>query len=245
MKNQYELVPEQLIRIFDPTIFDFAESEAASQKQNIIGQSRAVAALQFGLGINKEGFHIYVSGPHGTGRMTAVKMFLEQIAQKQETPQDWCYVNNFDDAYRPKALALPSGKGKEFQQDVSYFIEVVKKGIPKVFQQEQYTNQRDTLIREFEELKSKKVEELKTQAGTLGFQAEFGTEGILLLPIVNGKPITDNDVQTIPPQEQEEILKKRKILESSIKARIKELRDIDQQAHEKFRVFEKEYVSRI
>ncbi|MCI0442102.1 AAA family ATPase, partial [bacterium] len=103
MNGKHELSYDQLRKIFSPESLKQSASQKAPEEQNIIGQKRAVAALRFGLGIQGDGFHIYVSGQHGTGRMTAVKMFLQQIARKQSKPPDWCYVNNFEDPYKPKA----------------------------------------------------------------------------------------------------------------------------------------------
>jgi Cdc6-like AAA superfamily ATPase len=75
---------------------------------------RAVRALKFGLGIRNQGFNIYVAGYPGTGRKTAVKNLVEEIARVEPVPPDWCYVNNFANQYEPKAIQLPAGKGKEF-----------------------------------------------------------------------------------------------------------------------------------
>ena len=87
--------------------------------QSIIGQSRALQAIQFGLGIGEKGFNIYAAGQQGTGRTSAIKTFLDSQASEKETPLDWCYVYNFKDAYCPKALSLPAGKGREFKQDMT------------------------------------------------------------------------------------------------------------------------------
>lgn len=81
----------------------------------LIGQPRAAAALRFGLGIDGLGFHIYAAGPPGLSKMTAVQTFLQDTAARKESPPDWCYVNNFDDPYQPKALQLPAGQGRQLQ----------------------------------------------------------------------------------------------------------------------------------
>jgi Cdc6-like AAA superfamily ATPase len=77
----------------------------------IIGQDRAVRALNFGLKIQDKGFNIYIAGVPGTGRETAVVNFLSEIAKTRPVPPDWCYVYNFKDPNRPNALRLPPGKG--------------------------------------------------------------------------------------------------------------------------------------
>jgi predicted ATP-dependent protease len=244
MKYEGKLTPEQICRTFDPEIFEYL-ADTNYAEQNIIGQPRAVAALKFGLGIKSEGFHIYVSGQHGTGRMTAIKKYLQEIARKDVRPCDWCYVNNFDDAYKPVALSLPYGKGREFQTDVARFVEEVRKGIPKAYEQDEYTKRRETITQEIEQIKNTKMEEIKAEAKSLGFVTEFGSGGILMLPIVDDKPVSDDEAHMIPLEKQNEILKKRQLLESYIKEKIKELRNIDHQAVEKFKLFDREFATRI
>jgi Cdc6-like AAA superfamily ATPase len=82
----HELSPQQLRRTFDPHALGIETTEHIEPLEGIIGQRRAVSALQFGLGIQELGFNIYVAGPPGIGKMTAVKSFLEELARQKETP---------------------------------------------------------------------------------------------------------------------------------------------------------------
>ncbi len=99
-----ELSAEQVRQRCDPSVFNCNSTEELEPLEKIIGQDRALSALKFGLNIPKPGFNIYVSGPAGTGRTTAIKSFLEALAAKKETSADWCYVHNFRDSYCPRAL---------------------------------------------------------------------------------------------------------------------------------------------
>jgi len=106
-----ELPPERLRNEIDPEQMHCKTTEEISPLEGIIGQGRAVKALKFGLDIKDLGFNIYVAGLPGTGRETAVKDFLEDVAKAKPVPSDWCYVNNFQNSYEPKAieLAIPPG----------------------------------------------------------------------------------------------------------------------------------------
>ncbi|HLG93222.1 MAG TPA: hypothetical protein VI546_00125, partial [candidate division Zixibacteria bacterium] len=75
-----ELSPEKLRKTYDPKALGIAHTGELKPLVGIIGQKRAVSALQFGLGIEGKGFNIYVAGPPGIGKMTAVKTFLEELA---------------------------------------------------------------------------------------------------------------------------------------------------------------------
>jgi Cdc6-like AAA superfamily ATPase len=109
-----ELSPESLRKECDTNVMRCKTTQELVPLSEIIGQERAVRALKFGLGIRNQGFNIYVAGYPGTGRKTAVKNFVEEIARVEPVPPDWCYVNNFANQYEPKAIQLPAGKGKEF-----------------------------------------------------------------------------------------------------------------------------------
>src|SRR3989304_6346068 len=99
-----ELPAEMVRKICDPTSLGCTTTRDMKPIEGIIGQDRAIRAIRFGLDIKEHGFNIFVAGVAGTGRTTAVKAFLEQIAKNKPVPPDWCYVNNFRDQYRPKAI---------------------------------------------------------------------------------------------------------------------------------------------
>ena len=62
-----ELPVEKLRRACDPDMMGCSDSSQISSLKTIIGQERAVRALQFGLGIKEKGFNIYVAGLPGEG----------------------------------------------------------------------------------------------------------------------------------------------------------------------------------
>ncbi len=102
-----ELSSEKLRKVCDVSSIPCKTTEDMQPLEGIIGQERAVNALKFGLNIKKEGFNVYVAGKSGTGRETAIKGFLEDLAKEVPVPHDWCYVNNFENSYEPKAIKLP------------------------------------------------------------------------------------------------------------------------------------------
>lgn len=113
------LVPiERLRRVCEPQTLNFSTTEELGKTKAILGQDRAARSSQFGLDIQALGFNVYVAGLPGTGRTTMVKRFLEDVAKDKRIPSDWCYVNNFHDSSRPKALRLPAKRAGRFQEEV-------------------------------------------------------------------------------------------------------------------------------
>ena len=143
-----ELPPESLRKVCDAKLIRCKTTEELIPISEIIGQERAVRALKFGLGIKNHGFNIYVAGLPGTGRKTAVKNFVEEIARGKPVPPDWCYVNNFSNQYEPNAVRLPAGKGKSFRDDVKNLIENIRTALPKAFESDDYASKREATIRD-------------------------------------------------------------------------------------------------
>lgn len=107
----------------DPGQLGFEDTSELEPLTDIIGQERAVEALEFSLGIKSVGFNLYVSGPAGTGKGTLVRRMVKRLAQAAPAPSDWCYVNNFQDPSRPTCLSFPAGQGASFKREMAGFIE--------------------------------------------------------------------------------------------------------------------------
>src|SRR3972149_10002143 len=159
-----ELSAENPRLVCHPSLIRCETTQELAPLREIIGQERAVRALKFGIGIRERGFNIYVAGFPGTGRTTAVKNFVEEIARVEPVPPDWCYVNNFSNPYDPKAIKLPLGKGKEFRDDVKNLIENIRTALPKAFESEDYTTKQEATIRGLERQRKELIEQLNAKA---------------------------------------------------------------------------------
>jgi len=200
--------------------------------EEIIGQERAVRALKFGLGIKEKGFNIYVAGYPGTGRTTAVKNFLDEVARAKPIPADWCYVNNFSNQYAPKAIRLSPGKGKEFQKDMKEFIEKTKRTLPKAFESEDYTAKRESTIKNMEAQRKVLLEQLNVEARKEGFIIQINPIGLFLIPVIKGKPASDEEIIALPPKVRDEIHKKKEHLETEMRNVTRQFMDTERKIEE-------------
>ncbi|HCW96364.1 MAG TPA: ATP-dependent protease, partial [Pseudomonas sp.] len=103
------LAPDALTRPFDPSQFSFTTTDELEPFFGVLGQERAVEALQFGVAMPRPGYNVYVMGEPGTGRFSFVRRYLKAEGKRLETPADWLYINNFDEPREPKALRLEPG----------------------------------------------------------------------------------------------------------------------------------------
>ncbi len=124
------LSPDDLYRRCDPSFFSFRTTANLPPLEEIIGQQRAVDAIDFGLNLKSDGFNIYVLGESGTGRTSAIRAFISKKAEKEIVPPDWCYVNNFREPGEPIAIRLEPGRGAEFQREMHELIASLRVEVP-------------------------------------------------------------------------------------------------------------------
>jgi lon-related putative ATP-dependent protease len=222
-----ELSPEKLRRECDPKWLSCETTEDVSPLEGIIGQERAMRALRFGLDIKERGFNVFVAGYPGTGRMTAVKDFLEEIAKGKSVPDDWCYVNSFTNPYEPKALKLPAGKGKGLQKDMETLIKEARSVLPKAFEGEDYAAKREATIRAIEQERQKLFTELNEKAQEQGFVIQSTPIGLLTIPVIQGQPLSDKDFLSLNPKTRDEIEKRREKLNADMRSAMRQLRNME------------------
>lgn len=227
-----KLSPAALRRTTDPAGFPFATTEELPRLEGIIGQPRAVEALQFGLDIQDPTFNIYVAGPPGTGRTTAVQSFLEELARQKETPDDWCYVNNFADSYRPRACRLPAGKGRELAGDMKTLVEKARQEVPRAFQSDEYTSRVEAIGETLSNQREALLTNLGQEAQQAGFALQSSPMGLMIVPIVGGQPLSDQAFVALPESAREDIRSRRTALEEKVKNTMKEVRRLEREAQE-------------
>jgi len=235
-----ELSFEKVRRECDPNLMPCETTEQIPPLKEIVGQERAVRALRFGLEIKERGFNIYAAGYPGTGRTTAVKDFLEEIAKDKPVPSDWCYVNNFSNPYEPKAMKLPKGQGWVFQRDMANLIGETQRSLPRVFKSEDYTNRRDATIRAIEEERQKLFAQLNKRAQEEGFILESTPMGLLTIPVVKGKPVSEQNFMALSPEVREEIQMRREKLSAELRTAIRQIRELEGRISEELKNLNRE-----
>jgi len=197
MVNKFEVLVKDLSEKYPSRLFDFKNTSELDTLDTIIGQKRAVEAIDFGLNMKGPEYNIFVTGLEGTGKSTIVKKLLIEHAKNQKTSEDLCLVNNFDDAYCPVVIEMPAGSAVYFSQSMIQFIEVLKIQIPASvetpsFQEEQNTIQKETFSRQ--KKLSYTVEQFAQRQGLSTVRTETGYK---VVPVSNGQELPQEVYQTL------------------------------------------------
>ncbi|MBC8249489.1 MAG: AAA family ATPase [Anaerolineales bacterium] len=235
-----ELPVDKLRRICDPQMLGYATTEEMEPLETIIGQERAVRALEFGLGIQDLGFNIYVAGPPGTGKTTAVRRFLEEVAKSKAVPPDWCYVNDFRDPYCPNALRLPPGRGREFQKDMKKLVEGARREIPRAFESDEYAAKREETVQGFQKQRQELLSQMGEKAQERGFFLQVSPMGLLIIPVMGGKPLSEEEFMALSPEVKEQLLQKRDGLQEELKKAMRQVTGLEKKATEALQKLDQE-----
>ena len=115
-------------------------------KESVIGQPRALKALQFGTGINAKGYNIFVIGDSGTGKHSTVRKVLTRY-KNRKTLKDIACVCNFTDTDSPSILYFSKGKGAEFKDAVKGFIALARKKLRLQTENKIFKSEKEEIIK--------------------------------------------------------------------------------------------------
>jgi lon-related putative ATP-dependent protease len=190
-----------------------AEAEPLAQP---LGQPRALAALEFGTRVGAQGYNVFVMGIAGTGRKLMTTMILEQAAAQRPAPVEWCYVHNFEDPRRPRAICLPTGRGSEFRHDMEELIKSLDQSIRAVFDSDDYQQRRDQLLKAFRDERQAEIGEFERQAQEAGFAIGRGPDGLIVAPAKEGEILAPQEYAALPETERDALEKKRQELQEQL-----------------------------
>ncbi len=199
------LAPDKLFTRCDPDAFTFETTKELKGSSAILGQERASEAMVFGLDMSLDGYNVFVMGTPGTGRHRFVRRFLEGKAPSLPPASDWCYVNNFDDPLKPRALKLPPGMGCRFRADLERLVTDARAAIPAAFESDDYRIRRQAIEEGFKEEQGAMLETLQTEAETRGMSLIQTPTGIAFAPVRDGQVISPEDFQKLPEDEKKQV----------------------------------------
>jgi len=228
-----ELTAADLRLNCDLSTLNFETTRDLPSASKMIGQPRAMRALEMGSEIQGAGFNIFAVGLPDSGRSSLIESFVRERARKQPAQDDWCYVNNFADARQPQAIRLPAGRGVTLRDDIHELIQACARDIPQAYESEEYSGARDELLGSLKQAQDDEFERLRADAEQQGFGLAKSPFGFVMLPVREGKPLTPEEIEALSPQEMASLQATEAKLQEALKASLVRLRDLAGDVHDK------------
>lgn len=205
------LAAHELTTRCDPASLGLPESGdvfAAVLPGQIVGQARATAAIEFGIGMARPGHHLFVMGPAGTGRRTLVRQAIaHQVAADGVHRSDWVYVNNFEQPHKPLALELPAGRGAQLRADLQALVRDLRTMIPGMFDSEEYATELERINTDFKERAEQAFNEVVREAQQRGLALVRTPVGFTVTPQKDGEVMPPQVFEALPEAERETLQK--------------------------------------
>jgi len=228
MKETHKLAASELRYTCNPEVFKFKNTAEIEPLDEVIGQERAVHAIDFGLNMNSPGYNIFVTGIEGTGRTTIVRDITSKYAQSLPTPCDWCMVNNFHDEYRPKAIPVPSGSAVLLSKQMNRLIHMLKSKLPKAFESASFREKSAQVQEKFQAEEKSLFQKLEQSAQQKNLVINKASSGYQTIPVQDGKPMTREAFQALSDQKRKKIEADMQALQAEMDTTLREINKIRQ-----------------
>ena len=199
------LEPAELRWICDPTQFAFETTQELPELEGLLGQARAQSAIDFGMRIRRDGYNLYVLGPPGFGKRTVIRNCLEARAKDESRPSDWCYVNNFQDEDRPKAIQLTASTGRQLERDLVQLVEDLQSAIPAALEADEHRRKIEQAEKEFHDQHEAALDHLAEEARKNGLEVIRTPTGVALAPVRDGQVIAPDEFQQLSEEKKKDI----------------------------------------
>ncbi len=238
-----KLAVEQLTKHILPDQLNFEPLTSPPEFNQILGQPRATQALEFGISINQTGYNLYVAGETGTGRTRSITSYLQPIATCGNTPNDWLYVNNFENPTEPRCISLPEQQGESLQKTIDQLIESLLATFPAIFEHPSFLQKKNSIQRVFDDTYEKAVSVIERSAFSrkIALFRENGT--ITFTPIIEGEIADEAIFSQMGETEREKFHQNVIELENQLNEALLELPQWQRDLNEKLRQLYQQTIS--
>lgn len=228
-----ELSYKELKNYCNPNMFKFETTDELDDSDLIYGQDRGIKALEFGINVDSKGYNLYLEGPSGVGKTMYTKRYVSKVASKKKTPDDWCYIYNFENPNEPIAVSLSAGLGKDFKNDMDDFIKEICNDIKVTFRNEDFEKQKKLMENQFEKKKDELLDKLNKSTLKIGFQVKATQNGVYMMPVVDGKTIEEEEFNKLDDKTKKVFEQNSSIVQEQIIDAINQIKVLEKESHKK------------
>lgn len=255
-KTHFEEVPPEKLRWrCDSEQIPYGTTDDCKPCDEIIGQDRALKAIQTGLDIKSLGYNIFITGMVGTGRTTTIKQLLERLEKDGKIPDDMLYVNNFKNPDEPVAISLPAGRGRLFSEAMNQLIEMLKTHIPELLKSKFYIERRDSIIESQQKRQARILKDFEEEVAEQGFSVIQVQMGLFvkpdLIPLIDGTPTPFNKLEAMVKEkkfsskELDELKERYDRLSNKLEEIVEKMREIEEDTRNLLKKWDEESITPI
>ncbi len=231
---------EALFRRCDPDSLPFETTADLADLDAIVGQDRAVEAVRFAIEMRRQGYNLFALGPEGIGKHTVLRQYLATRAAGEPVPSDWCYVHDFGQPQRPRALRLPPGVGARLRDDLARFTTEIRSAIPAAFESEQYRSRKEALEEALKANREVAIADLDRRAAALDVLIVRTPVGVGLAPAKDGEVIGTDDFKKLPEAEQRRLSDAMRELEEELGETLRKVPRWEREHRDRLRELDRE-----
>lgn len=200
MDKPTRLEAAALYKVCDAEQLPFKTTATLEPFTGFFGQHRAVDAMQFGIGMRRPGYNMFVMGNPHTGRFSFAMENLRSCAKKERKPGDWVYLNNLDDTRSPIAVSLPAGRAHQFTRDLRHLLDAILSELPAAYESPTYQRQKGKIERTFNRQNDQAIEQVERRARehSVAVYREGGTIGFM--PVAEGQAMDEAAFTQLPEE---------------------------------------------
>ena len=226
------LKADELRATCDPASLPFHSTAELEPLRGLIGQQRALDATTFGIGMKRGGYNLFVLGAPATGKTTSMRRLLDAAAAGAPVPSDWCYVHNFADPYRPHALELPAGRGRQLREELARLVEECKTRLPRLFEGEAFEREKGRILEDLARRQTEEVARLEEAARAVGFAVARTPGGLSVVPTLEGRELTHEQFHALPEAQRQLLQQRAAAIEERLEATLRQLRQNEREAQQ-------------
>ena len=197
-----KLDARELRRTIDVGTLGFSDTSELTPSDEPIDQRRAKDAIHFAMEMEFAGYNLYALGAPQTDKQATVTNRLRAMAAQRDTPDDWCYLRNFEDPSRPRYLRLPPGEGHRFRQRMEEAVRHVRDVLPSAFSSEDFRREAQGIASAFRESQSQDVAALEAEARELDLTMLPTPNGFVFAPVRDGKVLEQEEFLALDEAER-------------------------------------------
>ena len=224
-----KLTTKDLCRTTSDEALQFKSTTELPSLNKVIGQERAVRALQFGLELLAPGYNVFVGGIAGTGKSTIVKSLVEKFAANKPVSPDSLVVFNFRDENHPSVFQLPAGQGNKFAKQMKRLISSLSVDLPKVFTGEVYEKREKEITAEFDTGREEIITEMNSEAAEQDIKLNLTKAGFQTIPLKDGASMSEADLTALSEKELSTINEKINLIQSRLREALRDISELEEE----------------